>query len=190
MWSNLMDEPGVGFRKCVNLFGRVTLGDRMNSTNILLWPWNLGSMMINLRTLHWSSVMVKITRNCIIIFPSYFKITFTLRFYKINPTHRKSLFTKNIDPCIIKFNSFPDQRSLTIFYMIAILVLLHQNVGGMCPSHSLGSKTWIPIFQKKISTNQSRRSAYPALIGWKIDIPRNFALIGWKIWQMLYVKWW
>ena len=71
--------------------------------------------------------------------------------------------------------------------MIAILVLLHQNVGGMCPSHSLGSKTWIPIFQKKISTNQSRRSAYPALIGWKIDIPRNFALIGWKIWQMLYV---
>ena len=40
-------------------------------------------------------------------------------------------------------------------------------------------------FQKKISTNQSRLSVRTALIGWKFDIPRNFALIGWKKWHML-----
>ena len=62
--------------------------------------------------------------------------------------------------------------------------------GGNVPVSFFGFKNMDSNFSKKISTNQSRRSAYPALIGWKIDIPRNFALIGWKIWQMLYVKWW
>ena len=67
-------------------------------------------------------------------------------------------------------------RSLTIFYMIAILVLLHQNVGGMCPSHSLGSKTWIPIFQKKfqpiradgahILLSLAERSTFPVTLLW------------------------
>ena len=60
-------------------------------------------------------------------------------------------FTTYTNNRIIKFF---EARSLTIFYMIAILVLLHQNVGGMCPVSFLGFKNMIPIFKKNFNQSE------------------------------------
>ena len=71
--------------------------------------------------------------------------------------------------------------------MIAILVLLHQNVGGMCPVSFLGLINMIPIFKKKFQPiradlaqgllSLAERSTFPVTLLWLVE-------------KVTHVKWW